>query len=110
VRGSHQWGFGANYIHSIFTGQSNVVAAPNFTFTGQALTQVGLADFLLGKPSSLGAGTNSNLYPRQTYVGVYLQDTWKANTHLTMNYGVRWDPFIAPYDGHGRTNYFTYEA
>ena len=51
--------------------------------------------------NSLGPGAGT---------GAYIQDTWKANANLTVNYGVRFEPFIAPYDGQGRTNYFSYEA
>jgi hypothetical protein len=28
-------------------------------------------------------------------------------SHLTVNYGLRWEPFISPYDGLGRHNYFS---
>src|SRR5262249_26762523 len=31
----------------------------------------------------------------------YLQDTWKATPRLTLNGGVRWEPYIAPYDKFG---------
>src|SRR5215475_10000415 len=117
IRGAHQLGFGAYYSHMNFTANSNVAANPTFTFSGNRSSTIsgipdgsGLAmsDFLLGLPSTFSAGTKSELYPRQTYVGAYLQDSWKMTRHLTANYGVRWELFIAPYDGHGRHNYFSY--
>jgi len=109
VKGSHQWGFGTTWGHLNFSANSNVAANPTFTFSGQAKTGLALADFLTGFPSSFTAGTKSELYPRQTYFGVYLQDTWRATQHFTLNYGIRYEPFIAPYDGHGRFNFFSYD-
>jgi Carboxypeptidase regulatory-like domain len=118
IRGSHQLGFGAYYSHSVFNANSNVAANPTFTFNGNRTstipgvpdgTGLALSDFLLGLPSGFSAGTKSFLYPRQTYFSAYVQDSWKATSHLTVNYGIRWEPFIAPYDGQGRHNYFTYE-
>ena len=109
IKGSHQWGFGVYWSHLNFTANSNVNAAPFFSFSGQVKTGLALADFLTGYPSSFTAGTKSELYPRQTYFALYLQDTWKATQHFTLNYGLRYEPFIAPYDGHGRFNFFTYE-
>jgi hypothetical protein len=118
IRGAHQYGFGGYYSHMNFTANSNVAANPNFTFSGNRTstnnpnvpdgTGLALSDFLLGLPSSFSAGTKSELYPRQTYVSLYAQDSWKFTRHLTANYGVRWEPFISPYDGHGRHNYFSY--
>jgi hypothetical protein len=63
----------------------------------------------MGLPSGFSAGTKSFLYPRQTYFGAYVQDSWKATSRLTVNYGIRWEPFISPYDGLGRHNYFRYD-
>jgi hypothetical protein len=118
IKGSHQLGFGAYYSHSDFNANSNVAANPTFTFSGNRTstipgvpdgTGLALSDFLMGLPSSFSGGTKSFLYPRQTYFGAYLQDSWKATSHLTVNYGIRWEPFISPYDGLGRHNYFTYD-
>ena len=118
IKGSHQLGVGVYYSHGNFTGSSRVAANPSFSFNGNRRSTIpgvpdgtgaGLSDFLLGLPSNFSAGTFSELYPRQDYFGAYIQDSWKATSKLTINYGVRWEPFISPYDGHKRHNFFSYE-
>jgi len=118
IKGAHQLGFGVYYSHTNFSGQSKVNANPTFSFNGNRSSTIAgipdgtglpMSDFLLGLPNSFSAGTFSELYPRQNYFGAYVQDSWKTTSHLTFNYGLRWEPFIAPYDGHGRHNYFTYD-
>src|SRR5262245_59887380 len=118
IRGSHQLGFGAYYSHSVFNANSNVAANPTFSFSGNRTstipnvpdgTGLALSDFLLGLPSGFSADRKSILYLRQTYFGSYGQDSCKVTRQLTFNYSIRREPFISPYDGQGRHNYFTYE-
>ena len=95
VRGAHQYGFGFNYIHSMLNLNSGLNAGGGITFSGQ-LTGLGLSDFLLGNATAFNQGTFSVGYPRANYIGAYVQDAWRVNQRLTVNYGVRWEPYIAP--------------
>jgi hypothetical protein len=105
VRGKHQIGFGANFIRSTLDSISVGAAAGSFAFTG-TFTGLGLSDFLLGRPATFNQG---QLYtPRGTmnYVGTYIQDAWTVSPNLTINAGLRWDPYI-PYTGKTKTfNHF----
>ena len=96
VRGAHQIAFGSNYIHTMMNFLSGLNPVGNLTFNG-SVTQLGLADFLLGAASSWNQGTFNTWYLRGNYLGVYGQDTWKMTSRLTASYGLRWEPYRAPY-------------
>ena len=63
----------------------------NFTFSG-SLTGYSFGDFLLGMPNpSYFAVTGPQMDARTVQWGVYGQDTWQVNSHLTVNFGLRWE-------------------
>ena len=68
----------------------DVVFNGSFDFNGSE-TGLDFADFLLGAPSSYTQGQASNFYNRNLYLAAFAQDSWKATSQLTVNYGVRWD-------------------
>ena len=96
VTGAHQIGLGASWIHQMYNGSSGVTRTPNPVFDGH-FTSMGLADFLLGKPSSFVQGNASLSNTRQNSISMYVQDTWKATSRLTVSPGVRWEPHTSPY-------------
>ena len=60
-----------------------------------------LGDLMVGRPSQWEQSQETTQYYRQNYIASYVQDTWKVNTHLTLNGGVRWEPDIPAYDKFG---------
>jgi hypothetical protein len=62
----------------------------NFTFSG-GFSNNALADLLLGYPSSTSSGIplNAELDGYVRYYSGYLQDDWRVNNRLTLNYGIR---------------------
>src|SRR5207244_12679139 len=91
-----QFSVGVNHIHATTNYLSGTNAAGEFAFNSQN-TGLALADFLLGKPSQFQQQTLVGWYPREGYIGTYVQDTWKATSHLTVIPGVCWEPYIPTY-------------
>ncbi len=47
-------------------------------------------------------------YLRQTVMAAYVQDSFHATPHFTINFGVRWEPSVPAYDKYGRGNQFSW--
>ena len=93
VRGSHQFSFGGSIIHATLISNSLAWSAGTFLFTG-ALTGSPMIDFLTGKVTQIHQGSPNPQYLNQDYVSLYAADVWKATRRLTLNYGLRWNPFF----------------
>lgn len=93
--GKHVWKFGAYYQRfSQFAG-----VQPNygsFTFDG-SMSGNAYADFLLGIPrQSTRVTPISNRTEHAGEFGPFIEDTFKVNQRLTLEYGLRWDYFASP--------------
>lgn len=49
------------------------------------------ADYMLGLISNMQQGTPAWLNLRNFYAGIYGEDSWRATSNLTLNFGVRWE-------------------
>ena len=116
VKGAHTFAFGGSWTRPSSDGDGPFQADGQFTFdglmtSGTAQTSGGynLADFLLGYPSAhiQGGSQINNEYVHA--IGTYANDVWRLNSRITLNYGVRWEPFLAPRDRNGFTTGFIRE-
>jgi hypothetical protein len=98
TRGKHQLSLGGawsrdqwvNVAHARSVGVITVDTT-NTNSTGNAL-----GDFMLGNVSQIRQAMPETFSQYQHYFGFYGQDTWRATSRLTVNYGLRWEPFIPP--------------
>ncbi|HXD73779.1 MAG TPA: TonB-dependent receptor, partial [Vicinamibacterales bacterium] len=95
VRGSHQLAFGGNIAHWKSLSLANVRSPGQLSIDGTQ-TGTGLSDFLTGRMgvNALIQAAPNTLDMAQTYLGLYAQDTWRVGPKLTINAGVRWEPFF----------------
>jgi hypothetical protein len=93
IRGAHQLSFGANWIRTRIETLNNRPTNGQFTFNGQT-TGLPLADFMVGAVNSFVQGNPVYDYDHNDYVGSYAQDNWKVRSNLSLNAGLRWEPFL----------------
>lgn len=101
THGRHVVTGGAEYFHYIINDlyPGNQGLAGDFDFTGQFTgngangTSGGnaVADFLLGLPEEVDEGTPLHLNLRNSLIGAFAQDNWKATSKLTLNLGLRYE-------------------
>lgn len=93
IKGSHQMQFGVNYIRPMQATTFCVYCNGLFTFSGQD-TGNAMADFISGSLDSFTQLNISHDNEKWNYIGLYAQDNWKISSRLTLNYGLRWEPYL----------------
>ena len=66
----------------------------------------GMASFLFGYLYQFNQASGQFFNVRGKFQGAYVQDSWKATRNLTLNYGVRYEPFIPWHNLIGRMGGF----
>jgi Carboxypeptidase regulatory-like domain len=88
---------GEHTLKAGFAGSyEQVNVNPNPTFNGSFLfsgseTGYDFADFLIGVASNYNQADSQAYYIRHKYAGGFVQDSWRATSNLTLNFGLRWD-------------------
>jgi hypothetical protein len=96
-RGRHTLKFGGEYKpQSRFQGNIPEGTYGSFNFNG-TLTGYGYSDFLLGLPfQSTRLDPLTNRTTRDNELGIFITDSFKATSRLTLDLGLRWDRFGSP--------------
>jgi hypothetical protein len=99
IRGKHQIQFGAQYIRAYMHAQNTRGVNGNLNFTGQfstvgGTTGLGYADFVTGQLNAFGQGRPFYDNDQSDYYGFYVQDAWRVGSHLSVNVGVRFEPYL----------------
>jgi hypothetical protein len=93
VRGNHQLAMGANLAYWRTYIETCARCGGQWDFNGQ-VTGLGMADFLIGRLSNLEHGGPGGVGHHTRYLGVYAQDAWRASGRVTLNAGLRWEPYL----------------
>ena len=101
IRGGHEFHVGLELVHLNNTIVNTYQMDGNFTFNGQ-LSGDGIADFVLGRASQFSQGGGEFKDLRGNRWGVFVQDNWRVNQRLSLNLGLRWDPWFPYRDIQGR--------
>ena len=110
--GRHQFAFGVSFIYGYENTVNNRLSNGTYTFNGQTngANVLGYADFFTGVLGAFQQGNPDLEDDRYKYFATYAQDTYKATPHLTLNYGVRYEPYIPFKNRQGRSEHFDMTA
>jgi len=93
VLGNHSLSFGVHAELSKVDIDSQYNQPGSFVFNSNT-TNYGLASFLLGYLYTFNQGAGQYFNNRAQFYGFYGQDIWKISRRLTLNYGIRYEPFL----------------
>lgn len=99
----HYISAGGDYSYATNDIVNNFRANGQFTFNNSAgFTGNAVADFFLGKFATLVQGVGEYKNTVAHFPGVFVQDDYRVTKKLTLNLGLRWDPFIPYTDKNNR--------
>ena len=106
VRGDHSLAFGGlgEIWKTDITSQYQEPGA--FTFNSNN-TGYALASFMTGYLYTFSQGNGQFFNNRGQYIAFYAQDSYKLNRRLTLNYGLRWEPYYPQRELHRRIEEFS---
>ena len=113
ARGSHMLKLGGEARYKGNAVENLQQGRGEFTFTGQFTSQVpgrgigsGLADLLLGLPSTARLSTPLTGNLRDDYYAAYISDGWKVASDVTLTLGVRYEVQTPMWERHNRMTNF----
>ncbi|HZQ44396.1 MAG TPA: carboxypeptidase-like regulatory domain-containing protein [Acidobacteriaceae bacterium] len=97
VLGPHQLSFGFTFERDAVNANDYSYTPGDNTFDGSR-SGIGMSDFYFGLDSQFYQDNGRKFYLRESRPALYLQDDYKVSHELTVNVGLRWDPWLPPID------------
>ncbi len=102
TRGRHSFNFGVRLERTHYNLDSQNSASGEFRFRN-------VQDFLTNRPNRFRAqlpGSDTIRGQRQSVLGLYAEDSWRAAPRLTLDLGVRYEWASVPYEVNGKISNF----
>jgi hypothetical protein len=101
--GKHNLTFGGEYHYARGDIVNNFRAQGRFYFTKTAgYTGYDVADFLLGRFAEFIQGAGEFKNTRFQIINLFFNDSFKVSRRLTLDLGVRWEPYLPNTDLYGK--------
>jgi hypothetical protein len=105
--GVHTLKFGGSYSHVIFNNSGPAASAEgSFSWTGANSVLAFLTDAPLSTLTVEVPNADTSRTVLQDIYGLYFQDDWRMRPNLTLNLGMRYEPWTSPGEKHGRVSTF----
>ncbi|MGD0200634.1 MAG: carboxypeptidase regulatory-like domain-containing protein [Bryobacteraceae bacterium] len=106
VRGKHSIAFGVSLIRGQVILRNQFRTSGAFGFTAD-VTNDALASYMLGYVRTFAQGFGEFKDNQLTAYSLYGQDDYHVSRRLTLNLGLRWDPFVPWKEMRNRTEQFS---
>ncbi|MDQ6699482.1 MAG: carboxypeptidase regulatory-like domain-containing protein [Acidobacteriota bacterium] len=97
VKGRHNLAIGGSFERARFNHDNHLFQNGTYSFTGDNSNSA-IADFLLGSLRTFTQGWGSFQKDRNLIFSLFIQDTFKASSRLTLSYGLRFEPSFPWHD------------